>query len=88
MYEIPVELKILYKHWGKHTNFRLKSNYKFHNKHLESELNYFAEERIKIWIKKDILKLEQPCSNDKSFQIFELCNTLFILFNNANYSEK
>lgn len=52
MYEIPVELKILYKHWGKHTNFRLKSNYKFHNKHLESELNYFAEERIKIWIKK------------------------------------
>ncbi len=74
MYELPNELKSLYKHWDKHTQFTSNSSYYFKDSKLESELKYFIKERINIWIKKDLLKLDLPYTEDKILQTYKFCN--------------
>ena len=50
--EVPVELKLLYKHWNKHSQINIRVDQSLENSSLLKEIEYFATERMNIWKKR------------------------------------
>lgn len=75
MYEIPVELRNLYKHWEKHTNNINKENgiERKIDKNILKEIQLFASERMHIW-KKRSENQQPPYTKDTILQDYRFCN--------------
>lgn len=86
-FEIPDEIKSLYRHWEFHTkkepNFakqnlaldydkRFKTKI-FRNTDLEKEIRWFINERINIW-KNKVQNKNKPYTKDKILQKYRFCN--------------
>ena len=74
MYEIPDELKRLYRHWDKHTTFQKENtDTSGLNKELLREIGDFASERMHIWHKR-CQNETPPYTDDPILQNYRFCN--------------
>lgn len=74
MYELPTELRNLYKHWEKHVNFTqhiTKEN--ILDKNLLKEIELFSAERMHVWYGRYIDK-KPPYTNDPILDHYRFCN--------------
>jgi hypothetical protein len=69
--EIPLELKTTYKHWSKHSKYKINNT---SNKiEIPTNLEYFISERMRIWEKKYQGK-KSPYTKDDILKNFRFCN--------------
>lgn len=76
MYEIPTELKNLYRHWENHTNHSGKDNPVTDielNKSVLDKIQLFASERMHIW-KNRFENKRPPYTKDKILENYRFCN--------------
>ena len=75
MYEIPEELKDLYKHWGKHADVQeaISKTKECLDTNLLKEIEVFASERMRIWNKK-YHNNPPPYTADNILRDYRFCN--------------